>query len=247
MSYVENPKTKGSGMLCCCIFQSGVCPAQCKDCLLQSDSFLPESLSGYFSNVPTVEMAEGRVVCASGGYDGASQPGLAAGGVRGFEMKFYNISVPDGLEELDAPVILTVNPAAMTDTEAYLLETIPDNLMFVRIRTNTWNLPLVKKIVKHYSEREIPIVLTFAVYLETEIPEKHGHYYVLRKKAPRSYCVIGMTAWERIVGRFVYNKWVYSCGGIDGVGKVIFCRHCGNCLREYFATMERLRRKWCKK
>jgi len=41
--------------------------------------------------------------------------------------------------------------------------------------------------------------------------------------------------------RYKYNKWVYSCGKIEGEKGTTACRHCGNCLREYFATCERIR------
>jgi hypothetical protein len=40
MSYIENPKTKGSGIVCA-IPQPGVCPIGCEDCFFQSGrSFL---------------------------------------------------------------------------------------------------------------------------------------------------------------------------------------------------------------
>jgi len=38
-----------------------------------------------------------------------------------------------------------------------------------------------------------------------------------------------------------YEKWVYSCGKIEGEAGTNACRHCGNCLREYYATLERMR------
>ncbi len=35
MDYKENPKTKGSGIICA-IPQKGICPSKCPDCFFQS-------------------------------------------------------------------------------------------------------------------------------------------------------------------------------------------------------------------
>jgi phosphate starvation-inducible PhoH-like protein len=40
--------------------------------------------------------------------------------------------------------------------------------------------------------------------------------------------------------RYKDNKWVHSCGKIEGELGDTHCRFCGNCLREYYATTERL-------
>ena len=39
--------------------------------------------------------------------------------------------------------------------------------------------------------------------------------------------------------RFTDNKLVYSCGTEGGSGTTL-CRFCGNCLREFYATKERM-------
>ena len=52
---------------------------------------------------------------------------------------FFNTSIPNNLAGYGRPVVLTVNPGEMTDEDAHLVRPIPDNLMFVRFRTNTWN------------------------------------------------------------------------------------------------------------
>ena len=40
---------------------------------------------------------------------------------------------------------------------------------------------------------------------------------------------------------FWENDMVYSCSKIEGEKASRSCARCGNCLREYFATMERIR------
>lgn len=49
MSYIENPKTKGSGIVCA-IPQTGVCPIGCEDCFFQSDRSFLEPLD---ENLPS--------------------------------------------------------------------------------------------------------------------------------------------------------------------------------------------------
>jgi len=44
-----------------------------------------------------------------------------------------------------------------------------------------------------------------------------------------------------VMANFKHNKLVSSCGKIEGEKGDTKCRFCGNCLREYFATMERIR------
>jgi len=142
------------------------------------------------------------------------------------------------LDKFDAPVVLTVNPARRTDSSAVLLNPIPPNLMFVRVRTNTWNLDLVDKVVKHYSEREVPIVLTFMAYYMDPFKPSHAKNYTYRQRTLNSYWVITPEAWDRVMARYAGNKWVYACGKD---ANTFACSRCGNCLREYFATMQRIK------
>ena len=116
--------------------------------------------------------------------------------------------------------------------------------MFVRIRTNTWNLEsVVKPATEFYTNQQVPVVLTFmAYYDEKSIPETHKEEYMFRKRTLNSYSAITTKAWEEIMANFKYNIYVYSCGKIEGEKGKTSCERCGNCLREYFATEERIRR-----
>jgi len=95
--------------------------------------------------------------------------------------------------------------------------------------------------VDWYGEREVPIILTFMAYfgMAEAIPEGHGINYTFRKRTLNSYNAITTDAWENIMSRYKYNKWVYSCGKIEGEKGVSACARCGNCVREYHVTMER--------
>lgn len=239
MSYKENPKTKGSGIITC-IPQAGLCPMKCKDCFFQSGRSYLEPLGENLPNMPTLKMAKNRIVRINDGNDSNNLRELVIVSTAKYKRKFYNTSLPRDLGGFDAPVVLTVNPAQTTDKKAYLLDSVPKNLMFVRVRVNTWNLALVDQVVAHYSTREVPVVLTFMAYFEDEIPEGHKDNYIFRKRTLNSYHAITTAAWEQIMSRHKYNKWVHSCGKIEGEKGATGCRYCGNCLREYFVTMERI-------
>jgi hypothetical protein len=235
--YIENPKTKGSGIYCC-IPQRGVCPIGCADCFFQSGRSYLEPLSENLPNMP--EPNPRRIVRVNDGNDSNNFPGTVMEATEQYPFKFYNTSIPSRLDRFDAPVVLTANPGIYTDTNAALLAEIPSNLMFVRVRTNAWNLEIVDSAVKHYSAMEVPIVLTFMAYFTQDIPEEHRGKYVFRKRTLNSYHAITTAAWEEIMARYKYNQWVYSCGKIEGEKGTTKCARCGNCVREYFVTLERM-------
>lgn len=236
MGYIENPKTKGSGVICA-IPQKGECPVGCADCFFQSGRSYLEPLDEHLPNMPSIEEARGRVVRMNDGNDSNNERELVLAAAKPYEHVFFNTSIPKDLGGFGKPVVLTVNPGKMTDTGARLLNSIPPNLMFVRVRVNTWNLDLVREVVRHYSARKVPVVLTFMAYYTESLPEGHEGCYTYRKRTMNSYWVITPNAWNGIMAGYADNQWVYACGKD---ADTFACHRCGNCLREYFATMERL-------
>ncbi|GEM_PF-853747 len=239
--YIENPKTRGSGIICC-IPQIGICPMGCEDCFFQSGRSYLEPLEQNLPNMPDPDtVGDISIVRVNDGNDSNNKQEAVILATEVYSRKFYNTSIPKNLEKFDAPVVLTVNPGTLTDTAACMLHDIPKNLMFVRFRANMWNQGICQDVVKWYSERSVPIVMTFmAYYNEKSIPEQWKDCYTYRKRTLNSYWAITTSAWEVFMSRYKYNKWVYSCGKIEGEKGVTGCRFCGNCLREYFATLERL-------
>lgn len=236
--YKENPKTKGSGIVCC-IPQKGTCPVGCDDCFFQSGRSYLEPLSENLPNIPDDTIS--RVVRINDGNDSNIQFSHVIMATSMYEMKFYNTSIPK-IIHFDAPVVLTLNPSKMTDISIHKVDPIPDNLMFVRIRTNTWNLHLVDEAIQYYSEKDIAIVLTFmAYYDENSIPEDQRSFYIYRKRTLNSYYAITTDAWRNIMRKYEDHVRVYSCGKIEGERGKTACKYCGNCLREYFATVEKMK------
>jgi len=239
MAYKPNPKTAGSGVVCC-IPQTGKCPNECEDCFFQSGRSYLEPLGANLPNMPEKSEVDFRVVRVNDGNDSNVERGLVEHETVQYPLRFYNTAIPRDLETFTAPVVLTVNPGGMTDTGAHLVDPCPPQLMMVRFRANVWNVELCDEVVEHYTEREIPIILTFMAYFALVVPEEDKGDYVFRKRTTNSYWAITTEAWERVMARYKYNRWVHSCGKIEGEKGSTACRHCGNCLREFFACRERM-------
>jgi hypothetical protein len=238
--YKENPKTKGSGIITA-IPQTGTCPNNCSDCFFQSSRSYLEPLDENLPNMPSKETYDGFIVRVNDGNDSNVKRDVVLEAVKDIKEKFFNTAIPRNLDTFPGPVVLTINPGKITDSSFFKLDPIPKNLMFVRIRTNMWNLDLVDEAVKYYSEREVPVVLTFMAYFEDQIPNGAQDFYVFRKRTLNSYWAITTDAWESVMNRYKYNLYVHSCGKIEGEKGKTACRFCGNCIREYFVTKSRMK------
>ena len=242
MPYIPNPKTEGSGIVCA-IPQKGTCPNGCKDCFFQSGRSYLEPLNKNTPNMPNVDVVVKNklIVRVNDGNDSNVERDLVIHETLNYPLRFYNTSIPD--LDFPSPVVLTINPGEMTDLSFHKIDPIPKNLMFVRFRTNMWNIDLCDKAVAYYTSRGVPVVLTFMAYWQYEdsIPKGCVVAYMKRKRTLNEYLAITHEAWRRVMNEYEGNVLVHSCGteGIDGGSK---CKNCGNCLREYFATKERMRK-----
>lgn len=236
MTYKENPKTKGSGIVCC-IPQTGGCPMECHDCFFQSGRGYLD-LEKDLPNMPD-KVEPWQIVRVNDGNDSNVDPVRVLKATEKYPLRFYNTSMPNNLESFIEPVVLTVNPGHLTDVRFLRPRPIPKNLMFVRVRTNIWNIKnVVEPAVDSYTRDDLPVVLTFMAYHEESmIPENYRYYYVYRKRTSNPYWAIKTAAWEEIMERFRSNPLVYSCG-TEGITTA--CKACGNCAREFMRTKERL-------
>lgn len=244
MKYLENPKTQGSGIMCI-IPQTSRCPNECIDCFFQSGRSYLEPLKDNLPNLPTADM--NHVYRVNDGHDSIFLNDVQMDHLcNTYHHLFYNTSAtPKQLAEKDyfenVPFVWTVNPKDYSDSDFYKLDPIPKNLMFVRVRVNTWNLALVDRIVDYYSILGVPIVLTFMAYFNNISDTlKDNPSYIYRKRTLNSYYAITTEAWRTIMKRYENNRWVHSCGKIEGEDGDTHCRFCGNCIREYYATITRI-------
>ncbi len=230
--YIENPKTKGSGIICC-IPQKGKCPIGCEDCFYNNGRSYLEPLHENTPNIPPMELVQKRIVRVNDGCDSLTDFEKVREATKDFPLKFYNTSQILGLHKLDAPFVLTVNPGPSTDVGFYQLDMEQmAKLMFVRFRTNLWNLDLAIECIKFYESYNIPIVLTWMAYHSIEkIPFKHLQDYVLRKRTLNAYWAIRGEVWLKVMQQFLSHALVHNCDNeLIGGG----CKRCGNCLREFW-------------
>lgn len=236
--YTENPKTKGSGIMCC-IPQKGTCPIGCEDCFFQSGRSYLEPLQEKTPNMPDPEKARGMVVRVNDGNDSSNHMREVIAATSCYEDKFYNTSIVHSVSLFDGPVVLTVNPAGETDLDFLKLSHIPKNLMFVRVRTNTWNIKqVVDPAVMFYTSKKVPVVLTFMAYFTGKVKQGYEKDYAWRKRTENYYAAITNDAWKRVMNLYRDNPYVYSCGKIEGTDTS--CARCGNCIREYYVTKTRM-------
>ncbi len=240
--YKENPKTKGSGIMCA-IPQTGTCPNKCEDCFFQSGRSYLEPLDENLPNLP--EEIDYQIVRVNDGNDSNVDIETVQRKTFRYVHRFYNTAIPRN-PDVSVPYVFTVNPGEMTDESFHKLHGRPTNLMFVRFRVNTWNLDFCDDCVKFYSEKEIPVVLTFMAYFSepdrtpNAMCQDHEKNYIYRKRTLNCYHAITTAAWRKVMQRYQDNKWVHSCGKIEGELGDTHCRFCGNCIREYFATLTRM-------
>jgi len=251
MSYIENPKTKGSGILCC-LPQSGQCPNKCPECFFQNGRSYLEPLEANLPNMPTPEQAVGHIIRVNDGNDSNIEREKVIAATDCYPDRFFNTAIPRF--DFPGPVVLTINSGHLgTDERFYSLDDCgqinpPPNLMFVRVLVNTWNANLVARAVRYWADWEVPVVLTFMAYHKkprridqnAKVWYANEIGYVERKRTSNTYWAITTKTWREIMARFQDNKLVYSCGRIEGEKGDTHCRFCGNCLREYYATKIRM-------
>lgn len=246
--YKKNPKMSGipSGIIGCIPqpgnFNNGICPNKCEDCFFQGGRSYLEPLKNNLPNIPE-RVQFWQIVRINDGHDSNIMPPSMDIRVetKQFPRKYYNTAIPKNFSWFDAPVVFTINPGKMTDKSFWELESKDlDNLMYVRFRTNTWNLEITDKAVDYYTSREIPVVLTFMAYFHTidHIPKKHRKFYINRSRTSNVYTAITTDAWRNVMMRYEDNKWVDSCGKIEGERGTSACRFCGVCIKHYMAAME---------
>ena len=233
--YKWNPKVKGSGIITA-IPQTGECPNHCADCFFQSGRSYLEPLAENLPHLPPEGFDVGRIVRINDGNDSNVDKARVLETASAFTDCFFNTAIPN--LDFPGPVVLTINPAELTDGDYHKIESPPPNLMYVRIRVNTWNIDaVVKPAVDYYTGLNVPVVLTPMAYYTETLPEGHKNNYEWRKRTLNSYWVLKREAQKEIEALFADNPLVYICG-YKGQHA---CRFCGNCLREYYATKERLR------
>ena len=127
-------------------------------------------------------------------------------------------------------MVVTVNGGkGRTDSAFWKIKDV-SNIMFARVRSNTWNIEnVVDGSVKFYTSKNVPVVLTFMRYgLITSV--KRPEDYVHEKHVLNTYWSISPAARQLITKRYAKNSLVFTCG----TEKSSFCKDCRNCETLYW-------------
>jgi hypothetical protein len=243
MSYIENPKTKGSGILCAIPQgpESLPCPRGCSDCFFQGGRSYLEPLAENLPNLPDPEAVRNFVVRVNDGLDsGWIDPWTLQNLFSTYSNIFFNTSYNWRYDNF--PYVRTINPGKYTDKGFFKIEKPGKNLMFVRFRANIWNRHLLDQAIEYYTSKNVPVVITFMAYFNDSdivktINEEYTAYYTFKKRTLNSYWCINQAGWNILVNKHKNNPLVSTCGR-DANHHM--CRDCGVCLREYWATKARL-------
>jgi len=228
----RNPKLIGSGMIDC-IPQTGPCPIGCAECFYNGGRFyrtLDEPL------LPTLAAAHGKIVRVNSGHDSNLQRGLVLDRTRQYVHKFYNTSLPQfdfDAGGLSWPVVFTCN-----GRQPHRLDSVPANVMFVRIRARGWDTGEQRELVRHYWQLGVPIVLTWMRYYSDEaIPASARELYRYRRHVRNSYWCLRPLHRTDLMANFA-GMGVHQCG----TGASSLCIDCGNCVDYYWRALERMAR-----
>ena len=223
---MTNPKLVGSNIIDC-IPQTGECPVKCAECFYNGGRFyrsLAESL------LPTDEEAVGKIVRVNSGHDSNLQRQRVLKATNRYPHRFYNTSIPRF--DFPAPVLFTCNGPRL-----FLVPILP-NVMFVRIRTSSWNQEEADRAVEFYRVgQRCEVVLTFMQYYDRQSVVRPEDYE-WRKSVLNDYWCPRPETIVRILARYK-GTGVRMCG--TPVSSL--CVDCRNCELLYWECLRKAIRR----
>ena len=216
----RNPKLKGSDIFDC-IPQRGPCPNNCNQCYYNHNFYLPID-QAYF---PTLKEVGNGIVRVNSGNDSNINRDYVIKSTERYPKRFFNTSIP--IFNFPAPVVFTANSREEDYFHSpHQLKNL-DNLMFIRLRVSSTNIPLIIQAIKEWKDCNIPIVLTFMRYYDDkEFSKQHSECYEYRKSILNYYwCPTSdfMITFTNLMKLFDPN--IRICNG--------YCHDCGNCKHFY--------------
>ncbi len=224
----ENPKVLGS-RITVCRPQPGPCPLGCKECYFNDGRYYEEVDVAHIPHPEWVRQEE-KIVRMNDGNDSAVNKHLVTGVATLYDDVFFNTSGPD--INFPGPVVLT---ELARDNALWLMDKrAVQRLMFVRVLVCAWEMPHVDRVIRHYTDNGIPVVLTFMRYHQiASIPMHYQLQYTRKKHVSNEYWDISRKAWDVCVARAKHASHdpdlVQTCGTPDSSA----CYQCGNCVRYY--------------
>lgn len=236
MSYIENPKTKGSGILCAIPQNYKRCTRECSECFFQNGRSYLEPLAENLPNIPFTEDIYNYVIRVNDGLDSSDSVDEVIERTKHWPRKFYNTSSPHEINKLSehGPIVLTLNPGDYIDKEFWKPdENIYKVFMFVRFLANPVNSWLLARAVDEWCNGyNIPLVITFMRYYNKDNAQFQyfDSYYNKKEHILNPSWSLNQDGWDMIYGPYRDNPLVSTCGFSASEH---LCKRCGVCLREY--------------
>lgn len=226
----RNPKQEGSS-LWDCKPQVGRCPINCHQCFYnRPNAFYMDINKPCF---PTTEEVGDGIVRVNCGHDSNIERLQVIKETEQYRHRFFNTSLPKF--DFPAPVVFTANKEE--ERAACVLDIVPLNMMYIRLRVSSTNLHHIDIAVQWYAKlKRVPIVLTFMAYYDQE-PKNKGQYIWKKRHINSYWCatpafIISVLQRERKFG----GRLITMCGTPSSN----WCRDCRNCETYYWQTARRI-------
>lgn len=232
--YQGNPKLAGTKIVDC-IPQTGECPNLCSECFYNGGRFFRTLEEPWMPDLADA-IYRGLIVRVNSGHDSNFFKELVLRETLKYPRKFFNTSVPNF--DFPAPVVFTCNGGK--DGKLKLVEP-RENLMFVRVRVDSWDMETVRQAIDHYLKKYgIPVVLTFMRYYDgAKIPEAAKPDYEWKKHLINEYYCLKPEAMLRIMAVFK-GTGVRTCGTPVSSN----CVDCRNCELLYWECIRGMGGRW---
>lgn len=227
--YIQNPKLAGANLIDC-IPHTGECPLKCSECFYNSGRFFRTLDEPW---MPSLEDVGDKIVRVNSGHDSNINRKMVIAATAQYPRAFYNTAIANF--DFPAPVVFTANGGK--NAKLKLAENPPENLMFVRVRVNSWELNIVKEAIDYYLKAcGVPVVLTFMRYYDgLKIPAAYQNDYEWKKNLVNDYYCLKPEMIVSIMAHFK-NTGVRMCGTPASSN----CVDCRNCEFLYWEAMRRM-------
>ena len=226
-----NPKLKNSGVIDCKP-QTGKCPINCNQCFYNREGAFYTDIDK--PQLPTLKEVEDQIVRVNSGHDSNLDKKNVLKLTEKYKDKFYNTSVMNF--NFPAPFVWTANPKE--EEIVPIVDTIPSNLMFIRLRISSTNLEHIKTAVRVYSVfYRVPVVLTFMAYYSEEPENKENYEWQVRHE--NSYWCPTKDFMKEVLKTMkeIGGRLVTMCGTLESR----YCDECGNCKKYYLQTIRHIK------
>jgi hypothetical protein len=237
----RNPKQEDTNLFDC-VPQIGPCPVKCNQCFYNRPGafYLPIDEP----SIPTPEEVGDGIVRMNCGNDSNNQRDLVIEAASQYKHASSTTSIPRF--DFPGPVVWTANACEEQPVRIppALLSGIPDNLMFIRLRVSSTNLRNIKLAAEWFTEKQVPVVLTFMAYYEAEPKPPADVLAAWVGRATSGVCGTSTPTGAR-PPRSSATSWACSrenrlvsyCGSLEGS----YCRLCLNCETHYHQTVKRMK------